>query len=144
MDNWTTIDTKAFVSSKLPKSPATDYVRPEIKKIATIISSDHEDFTPVYSEDKNEADLFSNIPKGLVFSKGAQHVIDCGFSLEVPHGYKICVSSTISGLFLNLIDSNRIRVNVINFGEEVMLQHKQKIGKIWIEPVYFFEWITKG
>lgn len=144
MDNWSIKDSKIFVSSKLPKSPALGYVKPEIKKVAIKISSDHEDFIPTYSEDKNAADLFLNTPKELIFPKGSQEIIDCGFSLEVPAGYKVCVSSVISSVFITLIDSSRIKVNAINFGEEIILQYKQKIGKIWVEPVYFFDWIKKG
>ena len=146
MDNkWSSKDSRVFASPTLPKSPATGYSKPDLRKVAVSISSDEPDFIPVYSSGCNEADLFANIPsQNLFFPKGGCQIIDCGFSLSVATGYRICVSSSINNVFLNLVDASRVKVNAINLGEELTLQHKQKIGKIWIEPVYFFEWITKG
>jgi hypothetical protein len=135
---------KIYVSSKLPPNSAVGYVKPELKKVATKIKADNNEFIPTYSS-KNEADLFINLPsETLLMTTGSSEVIDCGFELEIPNGYKLCVSSQICGLFLNLIDSKRIKVNASNFGKKLILKHKQVIGKIWIEPVYFFDWITKG
>lgn len=145
MSNWSLNESKVFVSSRLPNSPATGYNKPDFKKIAVSISSDNEDFIPSYENCEYAAILIANIPnKKLILSKNSQAVIDCGFSLEVPAGYKVCASSFISSIYLNLVESSRIQVSVLNLGEELILLHKQKIGKIWIEPIYFFEWITKG
>jgi len=145
MSNWSLKESKFFVSSRLPNSPAVGYTKPDFKKIAVNILSDDEDFVPSYEDCQYAATLIANIPnKKLVLSKNSQAVIDCGFSLEIPSGYKICASSCLSNIYLNLIDSNRIKANILNLGEELILHHKQKIGKIWIEPIYFFEWITKG
>ena len=143
MDIWSSKKPKVFVSPRLPKSPAEGYEKPEINKVAVRISSDEDDFIPAYT-DFNCADLIANLPNNLFLSHGSCEIIDCGFSLEIPSGYKVCASSSISNIFLNIVDSNRIKVNVLNLGKELILQHKQKIGKIWIEPVYFFDWITKG
>ena len=146
MDNkWSSKDNRVYASPTLPRSPATGYNKPDLKKIAVSISSDEIDFVPSYPAGSNEADLLANIPSGtLLFSKGGCNVVDCGFSLEVPVGYRVRVSSLLDNLFLNLLEASRIKVNAINLGEELILHHKQKIGKIWIEPVYFFEWIMKG
>lgn len=145
MSNWSIKESKACVVPKIPKSQALEYVSPDIKKVAVIISSDEPEFIPAYSSDKNTADLLANIPdQRLVLSKDSSAVVDCGFSVEIPIGYKICVSSSLSGVFLNLIDDKKLKVNIMNFGQKLILQHKQKIGKIWIEPVYFFDWIQKG
>jgi hypothetical protein len=141
---WSTKGSAAHVSSKLPASPASGYSRPEINKVAVSIDFDDEDFVPNYSEGSS-ADLLANLPSGdLALPPGGSEVVDCGVSLKIPAGYRICVSSSIPGVFFNLIDSKRLKLNVFNAGEKAILRHKQNIAKIWIEPVYFFEWITKG
>lgn len=145
MSNWSAKESKACVVPKIAKSQALEYVSPDIRKVAVVVSSDDPDFIPTYHSDKNTADLLANIPdQRLVLSKDSSVIIDCGFALEIPAGYKICVSSSLSGVFLNLIDDKKLKVNIMNFGQKLILQHKQKIGKIWIEPVYFFDWIQKG
>lgn len=143
-DKWSTKKSQIQVFSKLPPNPAVGYVKPEIKKVAVKIKADSEDFIPVYS-DKNVADLFVNLSsESLEMTTGSSEEVDCGFELEMPNGYKLCISSCVPGLFLNLFDSNRVRLNILNFGKKTILKNKQLIGKIWIEPVYFFDWITKG
>lgn len=141
---WSSNESLVRVSSKLPSTPAMGYIKPDLRKVAVEILSDEEDFIPKYS-DNNTADLFASLKNGdLRLATGSSDLVDCGFSIEIPAGYRICVESCISNVFLNLIESNRIKVNIFNFGKELILQNKKKIGKIWIEPVYFFEWITKG
>lgn len=142
---WSSKDSAIRVSSKLPSSPAIGYSKPDIRKVAVQISSDEEEFIPSYSDKSNTADLFAKLPDGdLLLPTGASDSIDCGFRIELPPGYRICIESSISNVFLNLIESDRIKVNILNLGKELILQNKKKIGKIWIEPVYFFDWITKG
>lgn len=144
-DYWST-ESRVKVSSKLPRSPATGYLSPDIKKVSVQIESDEDDFMPRYSlEDSGRADLVANIPSGeILFSEGGSDILDCGLSLEVPAGYRLCVSSSVHGFFMELVDSKRIKIKVFNSGGECALRHKQKVAKIWIEPIYFFEWIPKG
>jgi hypothetical protein len=143
--NWSTSENKALVSSCLPPCPANGFIAPDLKKVATEIRADDEDFLPEYGRGENAAELLANIPEGkMSIASGMCEIVDCGFSLKIPAGYKCAVSSNIPSLFLSLIGSERIRLNVFNAGDHMVLQHKQSIGKIWIEPVYLFEWITKG
>jgi len=141
-DYWAS-ESRVKVSSKLPKSPAAGYLAPDIKKVAVQIESDEDDFMPRYSlEDAGRADLVVNIPSGeILFSEGGSDILDCGFSLEIPAGYRLCVSSSVHGFFMELVDSKRIKIKAFNSGEECTLRHKQKVAKMWIEPIYFFEWI---
>lgn len=144
-ENWSASKSKIYVSSKLPNSPASGYSKPDIRKVAVDIESDDDDFVPRYSLGGTAAGLLANIPSGsLKLTTGSTAVLDCGISLAMPPGYKCRVSSNISGLFFTILDSNRIRLNIINVGEDLILSHKQLVGKIWVEPVYFFDWITKG
>ena len=140
---WST-KTSAYVSSRLPPSPAIGYSRPEINNVAVSIDFDDEDFVPIYSEGSC-ADILANLPSGDLFlPHGGSEVVDCGVSIEIPAGYRMCVSSSTPGVFFTLVESKRLKINAFNAGVEATLCHKQKIGKIWIEPVYFFDWITKG
>lgn len=133
-----------FVSPKLPKNPAVGYSTPDLRRVAVEIKAEDDDFLPFYESGANEANLMANIPSGqLKLPKGSCLVIDCGISLDIPSGYK-CVVSGRPGLFLYLLDDKRIKVYATNLDENLILFHKQVIGKIWVEPVYFFEWLTKG
>ena len=138
------------VNAKLPNCSAKDYFVPSINKILTKIKPDSDDFIPVYSN-KSTADLRANIPeKEIQLRKGGNVLIDCGFSLEMPPGYKISVSANsdyvAKGIYINNVfsDNNRIRVLVINNSEDVcVIKHKDIIAQIYIEPIYFFEWEFK-
>ena len=146
-DYWSTSKSisKIEVSSRLPKSPAFGYFNPDMRKVSVVVENDEEDFIPAYSSGSDYADLLANIPEGeLNFPEGSFKIIDCGVGLELPAGYRCRVSSHISNLFVELTDSKRLKLKVFNAGEKVRLIHKQKIAKIWVEPVYLFEWITKG
>lgn len=136
--NWSSDDPKIFVSSRLPKSPATDYVRPEINKVAIDISAEDNFFVPKCSSSDGKAEIFANIPKSIELEHGTMMVIDCGFDATLPAGYRISVCGISKGLFVSLADSKRIKVSVFNSGEKHVLHDREPIGKIWIEPVYFF------
>lgn len=137
--SWSSEDPRVFVSSRLPKSPATDYVSPEVNRVAASIKCEDDFFAPKSSCDDGKAEIFANIDSGGVeLGHGSSAVIDCGFEMELPPGYRISVSSSIDSLFLSLADSKRIKVSVFNAGDQYVLQDRQAIGKIWIEPVYFF------
>jgi hypothetical protein len=69
--------------------------------------------------------------------------LDCGFTITLPAGYRCRVSSHASSFVLDTVDSKRFKVNLINLGEETILNDRQAIGRLWVEPVYFFEWITR-
>lgn len=144
-DNWATASDKVHVSSKLPHCPATDFVVANIKKIPTDIKADDEDFIPEYSPGENFARLLANLPDGeLSLASGSCEILDCGFCMKLQPGYKAVVSSDIPNLFLNLSESSRFKVTVFNAGKKTVLRHKQIIGKIWVEPVYLFEWNLRG
>jgi hypothetical protein len=143
-DSWSS-EHKIKVSSKLPHSPASNYIYLDVKKVAVCIESDEEEFIPKHSlEQAGKAELIANIPeKEVLLSESGSHTFDCGFSLKIPVGYKCCVSSLVPGLFVETLESKRFKLKVFNSGSKIMLRHKQKIAKMWIEPIYFFEWIVK-
>lgn len=144
-DNWKIEKPSIKISAKLPPSPASDYVQPDIRKVAVEITSDDDEFVPSYSPGCNFAVLLANLPDGdMDLISGSSTLIDCGFSLKVPPGYRVNISSIVSGLFMNTTDSERFKVNVLNVGGNLRLCNKQEIARIWIEPVYTFEWVMRG
>jgi hypothetical protein len=149
-NNYWKENKKIFVNSKLPNCPADNYYKPQIEKINVEISSDEDDFVPAYI-DSNSASIYANIPNKLLkISKSDYVLIDCGFSIKTPIGYKVSFSldSVFSnkGLILTSTPDQthneqfRINLGVLNLGDAVTVEHKQKIGLIWIDPVYYFEW----
>jgi hypothetical protein len=134
---WSTENPRAFVSSALPKSPAKGYVQTEVNKIALTMTADDDFFLPRCSSD-GKAEIFASLPGEKRLGNGEVSVIDCGFEISIPAGYRLSVSSCVSGLFLSLLDANRIKVSAFNASRECVLHDRQHIGKIWIEPVYFF------
>lgn len=144
-DNWRLESPLPRAVPKLPGCSAKGYSSPEVKTVAVSIESDEEEFMPRPCGSDGGCAIRSNIPSGsLVMSEGATAVIDCGFSMALPQGYRCRMSSSISGLALESVDSKRFKVNAINLGGETILHDRDTIGRIWVEPVYFFEWITKG
>ena len=138
----------------LPSSPADNYFKPNLIKINTKIKSDDKDFIPKYQTmDSVCADLLANLNgDNIEINPGQCHLIDCGFSIELPRGYKACIAArsgwASKGLIVNnapgQIDSDyrgRIKICVTNISQQTLVvSHKDRIGQIWIEPVYFFEW----
>lgn len=153
-DNYWSEKNKVKVSSKLPQCSANNYYKPNITSVLTKISIDEEYFLPKYSNsNSSSADLFANIPEkeSIGICSFGTEIIDCGFSIQIENGYKACISIDSywcdKGLIImgsNQIDPQddcRIKINVMNIGKKILVvSHKDKIGKIWIEPIYFFEW----
>jgi len=143
-DNWKRDPPLPRANPRLPDSPAKGYSRPEITKVAVAIESDEADFMPTSSAADGSAGIVANIPSGsVVMPEGGSLVVDCGFAVEMPKGYRCRVASSIKGVFLEVVDSKRFKVNAINLGRETILHDRESIGRIWIEPVHFFEWITR-
>jgi hypothetical protein len=144
-DNWRSDPPIPRAVPKPPSTPAKDYSRPSVMKVAVAVKADSEEFMPTACDASGACDIVANIPSGEIrMNEGSTSVIDCGFSIEIPPGYRCSVSSSISGLILEMVEAQRFKVNAINLGQATILRDRDVIGRIWIEPVHFFEWITKG
>lgn len=144
-DGWKSDPPVPKARPLIANPPAKGYSRPEIERVAVAIESDEDCFRPSSCASDGSAAITANIPSGnLVMPEGASAVIDCGFSLEMPAGYRCRLSSSVPGLVMELVDAKRFKVNAINLGRETILHDRESIGRIWIEPVHFFEWITRG
>ena len=154
---WVDDKNKIKAKAKIPGCSAANYYCPPINKISTDINFEDDFFIPKYSKGSSCADIFTFLPddnkKSIGICKSGQFTIDCGFSIKIANGYKACFSLDDSllnkGLIINgfnQIDSTenhtRVKINVLNIGEKILiLSHKDKVGKIWIEPIYFFDWM---
>lgn len=145
--------------SKLPDSPVQQLNAPDAFNINTKIVADEDVYIPKYSTDGSAAvDLVGNIPpdhagnRVVTLPHRATAVIDCGFSMELPPGFKANVSARSGlasrGLIVTngpgIIDSDyrgRVKVIVTNVGKEIIvLNHLDRIAQMTIEPVYLFQW----
>lgn len=150
------IEKKNHVKPLLPSSPANNYFKPNLIKIVTNIKADSDEFIPKYQTENSVcADLLANLKEdNLAMASGECVLIDCGFSMEIPNGYKACIAArsgwASKGLIVNnapgQIDSDyrgRIKICVTNISENlIVIKNKERIGQIWIEPVYFFDWVS--
>jgi hypothetical protein len=126
-------------------SPAKGYSGSCVEKVAVVIKSDEAEFSPSPCDPKGFSEIIANIPsKEIVMVEGSTTIVDCGFSMELPAGYRCMISSCVPGLILELVDSKRFKVNAINLGGETILHDRETIGRIWVEPVYLPEWINRG
>lgn len=142
-DNWNS-DRPNLVTPRLKDSPAKSYFTPEIRRVSITASTDDADFIPP-SGDGRHADLLANMPDGpKSVPRNGSTVVDCGLEVRLPAGYRLRVESASASLAVSLLESPRLKLNIFNMGDEMVLTHKQRVAKIWIEPVYFMEWVLEG
>lgn len=150
-DPWK--DDSVKVECKIPKSVVKGYYSPNVKKILTKIIPDDPIFVPKYDPEQTCADLLANIPdEELTLSGNQSSIVDCGFSMEVSKGYRARVQVhpiwANKGLFINtnsIEGPGRVKIFVINIlNKPLVINHKDKIAQIFIEPIYFFNWHYSG
>ena len=143
-DGWEVKSPFPRVAPKAPSTPARNYSRPHISKVAVALEVDELHFSPESTSGDGSAVAFANIPSGsIVLPHGGTAVVDCGFSMTIPPGYRTRVSSAVSGLVVEVVESKRFKVTVINVGSEAILEDRGAIARLWIEPIYFFEWTKR-
>lgn len=144
-DNWKSDPPIPRATPRSSPTPAKDYAMTSVMKVAVSVKGDSEKFIPMVCDPSGACEIIANIPSGqMKMTEGSMAVIDCGFSIETPPGYRCSVSSLVPGVMLEIVDSQRFKVSAINLGQTTILKDRDVIGKIWIEPVHFFEWVTKG
>lgn len=121
-----------------PSNVAKNYFQPNIKQVGVKISADEPDFIPQHENGSDFAFVFANIPSDILLSENSYFTMDFGFDLEIPSGYRCRAESLIPSIFVSSLDSKRFKLNLFNAGKKTVLFHKQKVAKIWIEPVYLF------
>ncbi len=136
-------------------SLASSYLNPNLYNVATKIVVDDMEFLPRYQTAGSACvDLKAYIKDKISLPHRCTVVVDCGFSMQIPPGYKACVSARSGLASRGLIVTNapgqidsdyrgRVKVVVTNVGQEIIvIEHGFRIAQMWIEPVYTFDWKT--
>lgn len=144
-DNWEVKPPRLKVAPKIQGTPAKNYFGPSISKVPVVLEADSDEFRPAGVFPDGSAEIFANIPSGgITLPRGGQEVVDCGFSVVLPAGFRCVVTSSVPGVLIDLIDCKRFKVTAINLGGETNLKHGEPIGRIKVEPIYLFEWIVRN
>lgn len=136
---------------------------PSMIKLTATHCDNPEKYLPVYkTEGAACADLFACIPPNVVdgVNIGSKHQfgfrtlikINCGFSVAIPDGFKLCISLrsglASQGLFVTnspgQVDSDyrgEIQVIVANFSHSIItISDGERFAQCWLEPVYKPDW----
>lgn len=145
-------DKKPVVASPiLKRSPASDYAVPHVSKVATKIDPVEPDFIPKPSEIPNSTavTVAAKLDSQLRLSHRSSAEVDCGFSMELPAGFRAVVSAVpdlaSKGLMVTTPDfygEGPVKVNVMNVGREILtIDHKQAFASMLVQPMCSFDWI---
>jgi hypothetical protein len=144
-DGWGCDSPLPKAKPKQAKTPAKEYSRPELVRVSVSLEVDDPSFAPSPSDQFGVSTVSARIPSGSMrLSEGGCAVVDCGFGVVVPPGYRVRASCLVPGLLVDVHETNRFRLSVVNLGDETILNDGQQIGSIWVEPVCFFDWTRKG
>jgi len=136
----------------MPESSAKNYVQPSFSKVAMEIEAEDETFIPEISEDgsaKLRADLSDYEREFVSLAYRTTVEIDCGFSVDIPSGYRAVVNSIPSMASRGLVVTNspnvegRVKVYLTNVGKQIVtVSHGDTFAQMTLHPVYGFEWLT--
>lgn len=145
-----------LASPIMERTPAADYAEPSLTKVATNIVAEDESFIPKESFPGSPAvDLKANLKANdglnprVSLSHRSTAVVDCGFKLTLPPGYRAYVQPKKNlaerGLMVASTYFEReseVKVTVINIGREILyIEPGQIFAEMTVQPVYAFRWI---
>lgn len=137
------------------KSPASQYVAPNVYSVATEITAEDDGFLPVNRANSNVADVFVMVrslnhlnEQSVRLVHRNTEVFDCGFKIKLPAGFRVRADINPEwarrGLVLSsaYVEEGGLKLVVINVGHEtpLVIPHKANIAHIWAEPAYTFDW----
>ena len=144
-DGWKCDSPLPKASPKPARTPAKEYNRPDISRVLLGVEAEDPSFAPTPPDSSGFSRISVRIPSGsLLVPEGGSALLDCGFGAVVPMGYRVRATSLVPGLLVEVVETKRFRVNVVNLGGETILNDGQRIGSIWVESVCFFDWAKKG
>lgn len=126
------------------ETPAREYNRPELERISVGLEVYDPSFAPSLSDSNGQCKVRARIPLGsMVVPEGGQALVDCGFGMGIPPGYRVRTASLVPGLLAEVAGLREFSLNLMNLGGETILNDGQIVGLIWIERVCFFDWNLK-
>jgi dUTPase len=131
-------------------SVAKGYVQPFLHKVATKVVVDEETFMPTYMGDSPTVSIRAKLVESARLPHRAMQTIDCGFSMELPPGYKAVFEAAVSlktkGMFV--VDStfkDRVTVTVLNAGREIVpINNGDVVAEMSVQPIYLFDWVDNN
>jgi dUTPase len=140
--------------SKMPKSPIADFDINFNSFVDTVLKVENKEFVPSYqNQNSAAADLFADLEDDVIIEVGKISSIKCGFSMDIPFGYKVIINSneelankgfvTLNGP-IGSSETGELNVIVGNLGDEsIVICRGDKFAKMMIEPTIFFKFVQK-
>jgi dUTPase len=119
--------------------------------VSTKVISEDNFFDPSNQSKIKTIELYIFSPdKDIVLRHFGTNTVYCGFKIQVSPGYRVsfCINSywsekgiVINGPnYLDCQEQISFNINILNLSEKiVILKNKDRIGKMWLEPVYTFD-----
>ena len=120
----------------------------------TVLEVENKEFIPSYQDHNSAAaDLFADLEDDVIIEVGKVSTIKCGFSMNVPFGYKVIINSnedlanrgliTLNGP-IGSSETGELKVIVGNFGDEsIVICRGDKFAQMMIEPAILFKFVQK-
>lgn len=145
VDGWGCDSPLPRATPRRARTPAKEYSRPSVERVSVGLEVDDPFFSPSPSDPNGCSRVRARIPSGsIVIPEGGHAVVDCGFGIGLPPGYRVRASSLVPGLIVEVVELRGFRLSVVNLGDETILNDGQQIVSMWVEPVCFLDWIQKG
>lgn len=149
-------DKDSFVTAiaKMPKSPIEDFDINFNSFVDTVLKVENNGFVPSYqNRNSAAADLFADLEDDVVIEVGKVSSIKCGFSMDIPFGYKVIINPneelankgfiTLNGP-IGASETGELNVIVGNLGDEpIVICRGDKFAQMMIEPTIFFKFVQK-
>ena len=141
---------KASCCVKMPDSAVKEYVQPFLHKVATKVVVDKEIFMPTYVGDSPTVSIRAKLAETARLPHRTMQTIDCGFSMELPPGYKAVfeASALLKSKGVFVVDSTskgRVTVTVLNSGREIVpIADGDVVAEMSVQPVYIFDWMVNN
>jgi dUTP pyrophosphatase len=146
----------SFVTAvpKMPKSPIDDLEINFNSFVDTVLKVENEEFVPSYQNHNSAAaDLFADLEDDVIIEVGKVSTIKCGFSMNIPFGYKVIINPneklankgfiTLNGP-IGFSETGELKVVVGNLGDEsIVICRGDKFAQMMIEPAIFFKFVQK-
>jgi dUTP pyrophosphatase len=146
----------SFVTAipKMPKSPIDDFDINFNSFVDTVLKVENKGFVPSYQNHNSAAaDLFADLEDDVTIEVGKVSTIKCGFSMDIPFGYKVIINPneelankgfvTLNGP-IGSSETGELNIIVGNLGDEsIVICRGDKFAKMMIEPTIFFKFVQK-